>query len=65
MEPIPSTSIYTKPDYTILYTKPAYTKPVYTILLSYYYGCSYRDDKIYIIVLFSKKPNHPTLIPLY
>ncbi len=35
MEPIPSTSIYTKPDYTILYTKPDYTKPAYTILLNY------------------------------
>ena len=35
MEPIPSTSIYTKPAYTILYTKPDYTKPAYTILLNY------------------------------
>ena len=66
MDPIPSTSIYTKPAYTILYTKPAYTKPVYTILLSYIMVAVIGMTKfILYYCIFSKKLNHPTLIPLY
>ncbi len=64
-------SIYTKPDYTKLYTKPAYTKPaytkpVYTILLSYIMVAVIGMTKyILYYCIFSKRPNHPALILLY
>ncbi len=66
MDPIPSTSIYTKPAYTILYTKPAYTKPVYTILLSYIMVAVIGMTKfILYYCIFSNFSNFPALTTLF